>query len=341
MMEADHFDYQLPDSLIANYPQENRDDSRLLVVGSGNDNFTNLVFSQVGECLRQGDLLVLNNTRVVPARLRASKPTGGKVEIMLERIISHDEALVQCRASKKLRNGQLLNVTQDVQLSIISREGDFSRIKLMTSGNFNELFNRYGNIPLPPYIDRPAESIDEQRYQTVYASDEGAVAAPTAGLHFTRSLLDELVKVGIEIVEITLHVGAGTFKPIRQPIEQHQMHSERYVISSQAACAINRARDRGDRIVAVGTTTVRALESASLDGEIASRQGETRLFIKSGFKFQVVDAMITNFHLPRSTLLMMVCAFGGYRRVMRAYRYACQHKYRFYSYGDAMYITRK
>jgi S-adenosylmethionine:tRNA ribosyltransferase-isomerase len=296
-----------------------------------------LAFSQLKQCLNPGDLLVVNNTRVIPARLFAVKPTGGKVEILLERLLDEHTFLAQCRANKPLKIGQQLNLPQDT-LEIVARHDRFYQLKSIT-GQSLDIFAAYGEIPLPPYLKRPAEPSDGERYQTVYASEDGAVAAPTAGLHFDDELMASLRQYGVSFTEITLHVGSGTFTPVRDQIEQHIMHNESYKIPQQAYDAIRTTQAQGGRIISVGTTCVRALESAAL-ADWGSLEGDTQLFIKPGFQFQVVDGLITNFHLPRSTLLVLVCAFAGFDRVMAAYHYACQNDYRFFSYGDAMFLTQ-
>lgn len=312
-------------------------------------------FSDLADLLRSGDRLVFNDTRVVPARLKARKPTGGRVELLLERILSNETALVKYRASKPATSGQRLLVESEgkipdqgsiAELEIVERQTDFVTIRIDDGKSIIDLFHACGEIPLPPYIDRTVEHEDAARYQTVYARHDGAVAAPTAGLHFSDELLNTLSDRGIESSFVTLHVGAGTFQPLRhEDIDQHVMHSERYSLSDATADELDKTRAAGGRIIAVGTTCVRTLESAA--GQITcsdrlvlptSGMSETDLFIQPGYTFKVVDGMITNFHLPESTLLMLVCAFAGQAETLTAYREAVKREYRFYSYGDAMLV---
>lgn len=348
-MDTGLFDYRLPRSLIAQWPAVERAGSRLLVVpsagqaagqgeGSGGGGFRCVGFRQVGEVLRAGDVLVANNTRVVPARLLARKPSGGAVEVLLERVLEVGTARVQLRASKAIRCGQRLVVGGGEEL-VVTERGDDGLFVVKGECDVAVLFRRCGVMPLPPYIERAAAEADRGRYQTVYAKVEGAVAAPTAGLHFDRALMDALAEAGVDWVEVTLHVGVGTFQPVRvADAEAHRMHKE-WVCVDQGVCArIEAARARGGRVVAVGTTVVRALESAARCGRLMPFVGDTELFILPGYRFRVVNALITNFHLPRSTLLMMVCALAGRERVMDAYRYAVARGFRFYSYGDAMWV---
>jgi S-adenosylmethionine:tRNA ribosyltransferase-isomerase len=339
-MDISQFDYQLPESLIAQFPSESRSDSRLLVVGEY-DAHRELLFRDIGEILRPGDLLVVNDTRVLPARVIGKKPSGGRVEIMLERIVDEHHALVLLRSNKPVRNGQQL-VAGGCTLSVTGRQGPFFTLKFPDDRNAMSFFEQCGSIPLPPYISRDPGEFDSQRYQTVYSASSGAVAAPTAGLHFDQQLIDRLGEYGIGWGTITLHVGAGTFQPVRcKNVRDHQMHHERIHVGQEVCEKISRTRVAGGRIVAVGTTVVRALESAAQSGSLVPGSVDTNLFILPGFKFNVVDALITNFHLPKSTLLMMVTAFAGYERIMDAYQFAIDNKFRFYSYGDAMFLERK
>lgn len=337
-MDITRFDYSLPSSLIAQFPPPARTASRLLTMP--NDALAEIKFAEIGNVLQSGDVLVANNTRVVPARLFAQKPSGGKVEIMLERMLSDHLALVQLRANKPIRDAQILLAGQ-TKLVVTKRNDGFFSIARCDGDMVLGLFHTHGSMPLPPYIARPVQQDDWQRYQTVYASVDGAVAAPTAGLHFSQPLINRLNESGIEWVEITLHVGAGTFQPVRTAaIASHRMHRE-WMEVSQAACArINQAKSRGGRVIAVGTTVVRALESAAQSGHLETFCGDTQLFIRPGYQFRIVDALLTNFHLPRSTLLMLVCAFAGYEKIMRMYQHASTHGFRFYSYGDAMFVER-
>lgn len=332
------FRYELPPELIAQYPPDERGSSRLLeltAAGVAHGRFEDVVAH-----LEPGDLLVINNTRVIKARLYAQKDSGGQAEVLLERLLGEREALCQVRVSKPLKAGRALLVDGH-ELICLGREDQFYR--LQSDIAFLDLLDRAGHVPLPPYIERHEEvDLDGERYQTVYSSVPGAVAAPTAGLHFTDEILARVKARGVGVAEVTLHVGAGTFQPVRGRLEDHVMHQEWYAIDETAAAAINATRRAGKRIVAVGTTVVRTLESAALahGGCVAPGSAETQLFIKPGFEFQVTDALITNFHLPESTLLMLVCAFGGYAAVMQAYREAVAHGYHFFSYGDAMWLER-
>jgi len=331
------FCFDLPDRLIAATPQPVRDQSRLLEVTS--ERLIDRRFDQLSELVVPGDLLVVNNTRVVKARLKASKDSGGRAELLLERIEDEHRALFQVRVSKALKPGRRLLLDDSVSLTVLERVGDFYRLEAELP--IMALLEQFGSVPLPPYIAREADAEDAERYQTVYSRAPGAAAAPTAGLHFTPELLGRLEADGVEVAELTLHVGAGTFQPVRsEDLAGHNMHSERYFVPPETANTIAAARARGGRVVAVGTTVVRALESAFEEGVVCSGWRETSIFITPGYEFAVVDALITNFHLPESTLLMLVCAFAGYERVMSAYRYAVASEYRFFSYGDAMFLER-
>ncbi len=341
-MKLSDFDYPLPEELIAQRPREVRGDSRLLCLDCAAGSIRDSRFSQLRALLKPGDLLVLNDTRVIPARLFAQKASGGRAEILLERLLSESEFLAQVRASKSPKPGMQLLINGIPMLEMIDRQDDFYRLRLINDNAAIELFEEHGHMPLPPYIDRADEDLDRDRYQTVYAREPGAVAAPTAGLHFTETQLDQLAADGIDHVSVTLHVGAGTFQPVRvDTIEEHTMHAESYVISEQTVDAIDATRVHGGRVVAVGTTSLRCLESAALAGELKATTGETRLFIYPGFEFRVVNALITNFHLPGSTLLMLVSAFAGMELTRRAYAHAVAERYRFFSYGDAMFINRQ
>jgi S-adenosylmethionine:tRNA ribosyltransferase-isomerase len=339
-MDIQDFDYQLPVELIAQYPLANRTGSRLLCVGHGVANFQDLAFSQLTQLLQPGDLLVVNNTRVLPARMMACKSTGGKVEIMLERLLDAHNALVLLGANKPVKTGQILEV-EIHKVEVVDRVGQFFHIRTEAEVGLSGLFEQFGKLPLPPYIRRDVDKQDEQRYQTVYSKLPGAVAAPTAGLHFDQALLNSLKEMGVNFCEVTLHVGAGTFQPVKaDKIENHKMHREQVTVSEQACAKMTDTKKRGGRVVAVGTTVVRALESAAQSGVLEPSSVDTNLFITPGYQFNVVDALITNFHLPKSTLLMMVSAFAGYERMMRAYQYAIDSKYRFFSYGDAMFVEK-
>jgi S-adenosylmethionine:tRNA ribosyltransferase-isomerase len=337
-LSVEDFDYALPPELIAQHPSAARGESRLLRISA--DALEDRRFSELPALLAPGDLLVVNDTKVIKARLLGEKDSGGRVEALVERVLSEREALAQVRASKPPRAGMRLRLAGALDVEVLAREGEFYRLRFGT--DVLEALERHGEVPLPPYIDRPADAADAGRYQTVYASRPGAVAAPTAGLHFDPALLDALEARGIARAQVTLHVGAGTFQPVRvADLSQHRMHAERYEIPQATVDAIAAARRRGGKIVAVGTTTVRCLEgSAARNGAAAAERAETDLFITPGFPFRVVDRLITNFHLPRSTLLVLVSAFAGTERMRRAYRHAIAQRYRFFSYGDAMLVDR-
>ena len=353
-MDLDQFDYVLPEALIAQHPLANRTASRLLAVSPVDASLQESSFKHLGQLLEPGDLLVVNNTRVLPARLFARKPTGGKVEVMLERVLDQRIALVMLGANKPIKIGQTL-LLEGHEANVIGREGQFFQLEFKTDAV--ALFENYGVMPIPPYIQREAEALDSERYQTVFSSQPGAVAAPTAGLHFDEALIQQLTTEGIEWASITLHVGAGTFQPVRHAnIKDHVMHKECVEISDEVCRKIKAAKERGNRVIAVGTTVVRALESAAAysqpdtknadsyqefsAAQISAFNGDTDIFIYPGFKFRIVDGLVTNFHLPKSTLLMMVSAFAGYKKVMSAYQYAIDKKFRFFSYGDAMFLQR-
>ncbi len=324
------FNYELPSELIARVPIPHRTDSRLLTVDGSP--FRHLTFSNLPQLLQRNDLLIVNDTKVIKARLRGRKESGGKVEVLIERIESTHIAVCQVKASRGLAERHVVHIGP-YTARLLNRVGDLFRLSF--SEPVDDVLEECGEVPLPTYVDRPPEDSDETRYQTVYAQEPGAVAAPTAGLHFTKELLNQLRDMGVQIEPITLHVGAGTFQPLRtERLEEVSLHSERYVILESTRHAIDSC---SGRVVAVGTTVVRALEGAQKTNRDA---GETDLFISPGFEFRVVDALITNFHLPESSLLMLVCAFAGHDRTMRAYQAAVQHKYRFFSYGDAMWCER-
>lgn len=338
-MKLSDFDYHLPEELIASLALENRSASRLLV--ASDDELIDKQFSDIIDYLQAGDLLVLNNTRVVKARLFGSKPTGGKVEVMLERIINNQEIIAHVRTSKSIKLGMLIDLPGDVTMEVIQLLDGIFKLKILQDVNIYEYLEKYGNLPLPPYMHRQAEEFDEERYQTVYAKHEGSVAAPTAGLHFTPELLDEIKRKGVNITYVTLHVGSGTFKPVSvENISEHKMHSEVFEIDQNTINLIEQTKQSGARVIAVGTTSMRTLESVALRG-MHVQTGETDIFITPGFKFKVVDALITNFHLPKSTLLMLVSAFSGSELIKKIYAHAIENKYRFFSYGDAMLLTRK
>lgn len=334
-MHISDFDYSLPDELIARYPTEERRASRLLELS---DTIRDRRFSELPELLRADDLLVFNNTKVIPARLHANKETGGKAEVLIERIEDEARAIAQVRASKSPRPGSRLIFDGGVQATVGGRHGEFFTLEF--SAPVMPFLELHGEVPLPPYLGRPAESADDERYQTVYAEDPGAVAAPTAGLHFDEQMLQETLDMGVNHAWLTLHVGAGTFQALRhEDIAENRLHSERVQVDADCCDAVRETRERGGRVIAVGTTSVRALESAALSGEINPFYGETDLFILPGYRFRTVDVMITNFHLPQSSLLMLVAAFAGTDRILAAYRHAVEEQYRFFSYGDSMFVT--
>lgn len=337
MRRAD-FHFVLPPELIAQAPLAERGASRLMVLDPVAATRVDASVRDLPAWLSPGDLLVFNDTRVMPARLAGVKDSGGKVEILVERVAHTHVALAQLRASKPARVGQRIDCA-GACLLVLGREGEFFR--LVASEPWMVLMARAGEVPLPPYIARPANSADSERYQTVFAREAGAVAAPTAGLHFDAPLLTALRAHGVEFAYVTLHVGAGTFQPLRvEEVAQHRMHAERYRVTPEAAAQWARARAAGRRVVAVGTTVVRVLESAYADGALRAGEAETRIFIYPGYRFRALDALLTNFHLPQSSLLMLVCAFGGQAFVLESYRAAVRARYRFFSYGDAMLLQR-
>ena len=334
------FDYDLPQELIALEPAAQRDASRLLIVSKTRQQFIDKSFSDIPELLHPGDLLILNDTKVFPARLFANKESGGKVEVLAERILPDGMVKAQLKSSRSPKAGSQIIINDELKAAVVGREDEFFLLKFLSDLTALEIFERYGHIPLPPYIEREESQQDKSRYQTVYAQKPGAVAAPTAGLHFTHKLLEKLKHQGVGVDYITLHVGAGTFKPVKvDDPTQHKMHTE-YVHVSAAICErIKQTKRQGGRVVAVGTTCVRALESAGYERELSEYAGETEIFIYPGFEFKVVDALITNFHLPRSTLLMLISALAGTEKIKAAYQHAIEQRYRFYSYGDAMMIV--
>ncbi|NOY61554.1 MAG: tRNA preQ1(34) S-adenosylmethionine ribosyltransferase-isomerase QueA [Gammaproteobacteria bacterium] len=340
-MRCSDFRYQLPDELIAQQPLAQRSDSRLLVLNGEMGAVHDRAFSDFIEFVNPQDLLVFNDTRVIPARLSGRKASGGKVEVLIERILDEQTALAHVRASKSPAVGSLLTIADQVEVEVIGRDGGLFKLRFNTRQPLIGLLEALGQMPLPPYIHRAAQSADSARYQTVYADKLGAVAAPTAGLHFDHATLEKLAQKGVESAFVTLHVGAGTFQPVRtEHIEDHHMHSEQVTVSEQVCRQIEATRARGGRIIAVGTTSVRSLESATNHaGQIAPYCAESTIFIYPGYQFRCVDLLLTNFHLPESTLLMLLCAFGGYEQVMAAYRHAVEQRYRFFSYGDAMLVS--
>ncbi len=339
MLKRD-FHYELPEALIAQAPLSKRTDSRLLCINTREDSIQDGQFACFPDLLKQGDILVVNNTAVVPARLFGRKASGGWIEVLVDRVLEDGQVRALVRSSKSPRIGSLLILDGGIKAEIVAISDGVYTLALSDTRPALEILNAYGHIPLPPYIKRDDNKQDHERYQTVYASSPGASAAPTAGLHFDDEILGHIRGKGVVVADITLHVGHGTFQPVRaEQIQDHVMHHERVRVSQETCAQILKAREQGGRVVAVGTTVVRALEAAAQTGELNAYHGETNLFIYPGYRFQVVDALLTNFHLPKSSLLMLVCAFGGYERVMRAYRHAVGKGYRFFSYGDAMWLA--
>jgi S-adenosylmethionine:tRNA ribosyltransferase-isomerase len=342
------FDYDLPPELIAQHPATERTASRLLHVDGASGAIEDFLFPDIVSLLNAGDLLVVNDTRVIKARLHARKDSGGEAEILVERVLDSDRILAQVRSSKPLKAGRRIQVGS-VEAEVIARQGEFFELRFLPSprpspkaegGTVFEILEAHGEVPLPPYITHAPQPEDEARYQTVYARLPGAVAAPTAGMHFDDVLLAKIRARGVEIASVTLHVGAGTFQPVRvDDIARHVMHSEWYNVPEATVEAIARARAGKRRVIAVGTTALRALESAAAGGEVRAGIGETRLFIVPGYRFRVVEGLVTNFHLPKSTLLMLVSAFAGTETIQRAYAHAVSRRYRFFSYGDAMLLS--
>jgi S-adenosylmethionine:tRNA ribosyltransferase-isomerase len=341
-MRRDDFDYELPEELIAQHPAAERSASRLLRLDGTTGAFSDRQFRDIVGLVAPGDVIVFNDTRVVRARLLGRKKTGGRVEVMIERVLGPDETLAQLGVNHPPQAGGTLILADAIEATVLERRGELYRLRLEGCKDVFALLERHGSVPLPMYVSRPAEERDAERYQTVYAREPGAVAAPTAGLHFDRALLTELQRRGVTLAYVTLHVGAGTFQPVRaQDLSAHRMHSEWYQVPQPTVDAIARAQATGGRVLAVGTTTLRALESAAADGNLAAGSGETSLFILPGYRFRVVERLLTNFHLPRSTLVMLVSAFGGMDNIRRAYRHAIDSRYRFFSYGDAMLIEKQ
>ena len=337
MYSLSDFDFDLPQELIAQLPLPERSASRLLHVDG--DAFIDRAFADIVSLLHPGDLLVFNDTRVLKARFFGVKETGGKVEVLVERVIDNRTVHAQVRASKSPPPGSAIWLADAFDVIVGERVGEFYTLQF--PADVFDLIEAHGRLPLPPYIAHSADAFDEQRYQTVYAKAPGAVAAPTAGLHFDQALLDRLRDKGMQFAYVTLHVGAGTFQPVRtENLAEHKMHSEWYTIAQPTVDAVRAAKAAGRNVVAVGTTSLRALESASQSGALQAGSADTRLFITPGYAFKTVDRLVTNFHLPKSTLLMLVSAFAGYAHIHAAYQHAIAHRYRFFSYGDAMLLTR-
>ncbi|XXQ67406.1 tRNA preQ1(34) S-adenosylmethionine ribosyltransferase-isomerase QueA [Neisseriaceae bacterium B1] len=338
-MHISQFDFDLPEQLIAQHPPEIRGGSRLLVaLGKP---FLDQQFVDLPNYIAAGDVLIFNNTKVIKARLFGQKASGGKIEALVERVLDAHTALAHIRSSKSPKAGAMLQFEGGLEATMQERVGELFKLQFSGSQNVYELLEQHGRLPLPPYIEHTATGEDESRYQTVYAKHQGAVAAPTAGLHFTDELLASLKNQGVEMAEVTLHVGAGTFQPVRvENISEHHMHSEWFDIPAETVAKIQAAKARGNKVWSVGTTSLRAIESAARSGSLKAGQGDTDIFITPGFQFQVIDRLITNFHLPKSTLLMLVSAFSGSQFIRDVYQHAIEREYRFFSYGDAMILAR-
>lgn len=341
-MKITDFNFELPDELIARYPLPHRRASRLLCLDGKTGITTHNQFEHILQLIEPGDLMVFNDTRVIPARIYGQKKTGGQVEVLVERILDNHRILAQVRVSKPPQIGDHLLFANDIQLEVIARDNQFYELRYNhIDRTVLEVIESIGQIPLPPYMHRDPDEQDVERYQTVYATHKGSVAAPTAGLHFDQALLQDLQAKGVEMGYLTLHIGAGTFQPVRvDEIHEHKMHAEYLEVSPVLCEQIEQTRARGKRVIAIGTTSLRALETACQSGKLEPYRGETNIFITPGYTFHAADVLVTNMHLPKSTLLILLCAFAGYDNVMRAYREAVQSQYRFYSYGDAMWVTR-
>jgi S-adenosylmethionine:tRNA ribosyltransferase-isomerase len=340
-MQRTDFRFDLPEELIAQFPSQQRTASRLLSLCGDSGELVDRQFIDLPSLLNENDLLVFNNTKVIPARLLGQKDSGGKVEVLVERILDEKRVLAHVKSSRAPTAGKKLILEQQLNVEVLGRQDALFELRFDIDADLVETLENVGRLPLPPYIERDVEKDDLERYQTVYAKHTGAVAAPTAGLHFDEALLEKIKSLGVNTAEVTLHVGAGTFQPVRvDDIKTHQMHSERINVTQDVVDAVNKTREQGGRVIAVGTTSVRALESASQSGQLQTFSGETEIFIYPGYEFKSVDAMITNFHLSESTLMMLVSAFAGRDNIMNAYQHAIDQKYRFFSYGDAMFMTR-
>jgi S-adenosylmethionine:tRNA ribosyltransferase-isomerase len=333
-MNKQDFYFDLPTELIAQYPLANRSDSRLLIYDRRKEEYGHYAFREIADFLHPGDLLVMNDSKVIPARLFGYKTTGGKVELLVERLTGESTFLAHIKASKALKPGSIIELEQGKEIEVLDREDDLFICK--ANGDVLQLLKEIGHIPLPPYINRKDEIEDQERYQTIYAKYEGSVAAPTAGLHFDESVLSSIQSRGVHVAYLTLHVGAGTFRPVRcDHIEEHKMHYERFTISPELCAAVQATKAAGKRVIAVGTTAMRSLESAAQDGILTPCSRETDIFIYPGYEFKICDGLMTNFHLPESTLLMLVSAFIGHKQTMMIYQEAINKGYRFFSYGDA------
>lgn len=340
-MRTSDFDYHLPEELIAQFPAPRRSGSRLLCLDAESGELRDAMFIDLPQLLLPGDLLVFNDTRVIKARLSGHKASGGKVEVLVERLLDARRALAHVRASHAPKPGSRLLLAGALEVEVLARHDDLFELQFTAGADLQQVLEQHGRLPLPPYITHDPDAQDEARYQTVYARNPGAVAAPTAGLHFDAEVMRGLEARGIAQAFVTLHVGAGTFQPVRvENVAEHRMHSEWYELPAHTVDMIDRTRREGGRVVAVGTTALRALESAARDGALRAGCGDTDIFITPGYRFRVVDCLLTNFHLPRTTLMMLVSALGGVENIRRAYRHAVAQRYRFFSYGDAMLITR-
>jgi len=340
-MRIEEFDFELPENLIAQTPLNKRDASRLLVLDKNTKSLSDKKFTDFVDLLNPNDLLIFNDTRVIKARLFGKKITGGKVEIMIERIVNNNHALAHLKTSKKILNGTIFEINKDVSVQVIKKEGGLFYIEFNSNLSAYDILEKYGHIPLPPYIERSANPSDEKRYQTIYAKELGAVAAPTAGLHFTDEIFRALDNKKIKYTFLTLHVGAGTFQPVREvDLDHHQMHSESFNVPEKTIQMIHDAKSNNGRIIAIGTTVLRALESKFSEEIIQPGFKETSIFIKPGYAFKIVDGLLTNFHLPKSTLFILVSAFSGSDTMKKLYQHAIKHEYRFFSYGDATFIER-
>ncbi|MGO3445065.1 MAG: tRNA preQ1(34) S-adenosylmethionine ribosyltransferase-isomerase QueA [Pseudoalteromonas distincta] len=343
-MRVADFSFDLPDELIARFPKQDRTSSRLLSLDGPSGVVEHKVFSDLLELVNENDLLVFNNTRVIPARMFGQKASGGKVEVLVERVLDEHRVLAHVRASKSLKPGNEVILEGKAKATMVARHDTLFELEFEHSQNVLDILNDIGHMPLPPYIDRPDNEADRERYQTVYGEKPGAVAAPTAGLHFDDKLMTALKNKGVQMAFVTLHVGAGTFQPVRvATVDEHIMHSEYIEVPDDVVAAVANTKANGGRVIAIGTTSVRSLESAAKvhGGKLDTYFGDTDIFIFPGYQFNVVDAMITNFHLPESTLIMLVSAFAGQNNIMGAYNTAIEQQYRFFSYGDAMFLTRK
>ena len=341
-MKKSDFYYELPAELIAQKPLAERSSSRLLCLHKDTEKMDDKQFTDFLDLLNKEDLLVLNNTKVIPARLFGHKETGGKVEILIERVLGNQEVLAHTRASKSPKAGNIIQLDEGFQCEVLGRENDLFHLRFLGEQDLADILQKIGHMPLPPYIERADDDNDQTRYQTVFAEKSGAVAAPTAGLHFDNAMMARIKEKGVQIAFVTLHVASGTFRPVKtDDLSEHIMHKEFFNVPIETVDAIESVKKNGGRVIAIGTTAVRSLESASKSGQLIACSGDTNLFITPGYEFKTVDAMITNFHLPESTLLMLVSAFAGYERMKKLYAHAIAEKYRFFSYGDAMFLQKQ